>query len=54
MLRFGRKPKGKEPLGGRRVGRRILEKYNGWKVDWIDVSQEKGQCRSLVNTLMNL
>jgi hypothetical protein len=27
----------------------------GWDgVDWIDVAQDRNQCRSLVNTVMNL
>jgi hypothetical protein len=53
------KPEGKRPLG--RPRRRWV--YNikvnlgetGWDgVDWIDMAQDRDQCRVLVNTVLNL
>jgi hypothetical protein len=53
------KPEGKRSLGRRR--RRWV--YNikmdlreiGWDgVDWIDMAQDRGQWRALVNTVLNL
>jgi hypothetical protein len=53
------RPEGKRPLG--RPRRRWVDniKINlreiGWNcMDWIDLAQNRDQCRSLVNTVMNL
>jgi hypothetical protein len=53
------KPGGKRPLGRKR--RRWVDTIKmdlreiGWDVmDWIDVGQDRGQWRALVNTVMNL
>jgi hypothetical protein len=53
------KPQGKRPLG--RPRRRWVDNIEmdlreiGWDgVDWIELAQDRGQWRSLVNTLMNL
>jgi hypothetical protein len=50
--------KGKKPLGRRR--RRWVDnvKMNlreiGWGgIDWIDLAQDRDQCRALVNTVIN-
>jgi hypothetical protein len=32
----------------------ILEKQDGGGMDWIDLAQDMGQWRALVNTVMNL
>jgi transposase len=49
------KPKGKRPLGTPRrrwVDTIIIEV--GWDgVDWIDMAQDRGQWRTLVNTVLN-
>jgi hypothetical protein len=53
------KPEGKGPLG--RPRRRWMDnikmdlreiKWDG--MDWIDLAQDRYQCRALVNTVMNL
>jgi hypothetical protein len=53
------KPEGKRPLG--RPIRRLVNnikmnrRETGWYgMDWIDLVQDRGQCRALVNTEMNL
>jgi hypothetical protein len=53
------KPVGKGPLG--RPRRRGVDNIKmdlreiGWKgMDWIDLAQDRDQCRVPVNTLMNL
>jgi hypothetical protein len=52
-------PGGKRPLG--RPRRRWVDNIKmdlremGWdSVDWIDLAQDRDQCRALVNTVMNL
>jgi hypothetical protein len=52
------KPEGKRPLG--RPRRRWVDNIKidlrgiGWDVmDWIDLAQDRDQCRTLVNTVMN-
>jgi hypothetical protein len=53
------KPEGKRPLGTPR--RRWVNNIKidlrevGWDgMDWIDLAQDRGQWRALVNTVMNL
>jgi hypothetical protein len=53
------KPESKRPLGKPR--RRLVDNIKmvlgeiGWDgVDWIDLAQDRGQWRTLVNTVMNL
>jgi hypothetical protein len=53
------KPEGKKPLG--RPRRRWVHNIRmdlgekGWDgVDWIDMAQDRDQCRALVNTVMKL
>jgi hypothetical protein len=53
------KPEGKRPLG--RPRRRLMDNIKmdlreiGWDgVDWIDISQDRGQWRVLVNTVLNI
>jgi hypothetical protein len=53
------KPEGKRPLG--RPRRRWVDNIKiylreiGWDgVDWIDLAQDRGQWRALVNTVMSL
>jgi hypothetical protein len=53
------KPKGKRPLG--RPRRRWVDNIEiylreiGWDdIDWIDLTQDRDQWRTLVNTVMNL
>jgi hypothetical protein len=52
------KPEGKRPL--RRPRRRWVNikmdlREIGWDgVDWIDMAQDRGQWRALVNTILNL
>jgi hypothetical protein len=53
------KPEGKRRLG--RPRRRWVDNIKmdlteiGWDgVDWIDLAQDRDQCRALVNTVMNL
>jgi hypothetical protein len=53
------KPEGKRPLG--RPRRRWVDNIKmdlreiGWDGrDWIDLAQDRDQCRALVNTVMNL
>jgi hypothetical protein len=53
------KPEGKRPLG--RPKRRWVDnikmdlRERGWDgVDWIELAQDREQCRALVNTVMNL
>jgi hypothetical protein len=54
-----RKPEGKRPLGRPRSrwvdNIKIDLKEIEWDgIDWIDLGQERGQWRDLVNTVMNL
>jgi hypothetical protein len=56
---LGEKPEGKRPL--RRHRRRWVNnikmdlKEIGWVgMDWIDVAEDRDQCRDLLNTVMNL
>jgi hypothetical protein len=56
---FMGKPKGKRPLGIPRHRWEHNSKIDlrgiGWGVmDWIDLAQDRGQRRALVNTVMNL
>jgi hypothetical protein len=53
------KPEGKRPLG--RLRRRLVDNIKmdlreiGWDcVDWIDMAQDRGQWRTVVNTVLNL
>jgi hypothetical protein len=53
------KPERKRPLG--RPRRRWVDSIEmhlremGWGgMDWIDLAEDRNQCRALVNTLMNL
>jgi hypothetical protein len=53
------KPEGKRPLG--RPRRRRVDNIKkdlreiGWDgMDWIDLAQDRDQCRALVNRVMNL
>jgi hypothetical protein len=53
------KPEGKRPLG--RPRRRWVDnikmdlKEIGWVgIDWIELAQDRDQCRAVVNTVMNL
>jgi transposase len=53
------KPEGKKPLGRPRC--RWMDNIKmglteiGWSgMDWIDLTQDRGQWRALVNTVMNL
>jgi hypothetical protein len=53
------KPDGKRPLGKtkhRWVGniKRNLRKIRWDGVDWIDIAQDRGQRRALMNTVLNL
>jgi hypothetical protein len=52
-------PEGKRPLG--RSRRRWIDNIKtnireiGWDgMDWIDLAQDRGECRDLLNTVMNL
>jgi hypothetical protein len=52
-------PEGKRPLGRRR--RKSVDNIKidlreiGWGcIDWIDLAQDRDECRTLVNTVMNL
>jgi hypothetical protein len=54
-------PEGKRPLGRPRHTRRWVDNIKmdlreiGWGgMDWIDLAQDRDQCRALVNTVMNL
>jgi hypothetical protein len=52
-------PEGKSPLGRPRrrwVGNiKIDLRQPGWYgIDWIDLAQDRDQCRILVNTVMHL
>jgi hypothetical protein len=53
------KPEGKRPLGRSRcrwvdnIKMDLIE--TGWNgMDWIDMAQDRGQWRALVNTVLNL
>jgi hypothetical protein len=52
------KPEGKRPLGRPRhrwvdnIKMDLRERKDG--MDWIDLEQDRGQWRALVNTVMNL
>jgi hypothetical protein len=53
------KPKGKRPLG--RPKQRWVDnikmdlRETGWGgMDWINLAQDREQCKALVNTVMNL
>jgi hypothetical protein len=53
------KPEGKRLLGkpGRRcctILKWILRDIGWGGMDWIDLAQERDQCRALVNTVMNV
>jgi hypothetical protein len=53
------KPEGKRPLGRpRRMWVDNMKMYFseiGWAgMDWIDLAQDRDQCRALVSTVMNL
>jgi hypothetical protein len=53
------KPGGKRPLGKPRhrwvYNIKVDFREIGWDgMDWIDLAQDRGQWRSLVNTVMNL
>jgi hypothetical protein len=53
------KPEGKRPLGRRRRrwedGIRRDLRENGWRsVEWMQLAQDRGRWRALVNTVMNL
>jgi hypothetical protein len=51
------KPEEKRPLGRRRWVDNIKTDLReiGWdSMDWIDLVQDRDQCRALVNTVMNL
>jgi hypothetical protein len=39
-------------VGGRTILKLILEREDG--MDWIDLAQDRDQCRTLMNTVMNL
>jgi hypothetical protein len=56
---FGGEPEGKRPLGRPRRrwedGIKVDLKEIGWgSVEWIQLVQDRGQWRALVNTVMNL
>jgi hypothetical protein len=53
------KPEGKRPLGRPRCrwvdNTKMGVRETGWGgIDWIDLAQDRGQWRALVNTVMNL
>jgi hypothetical protein len=49
------KPKGKRPLGRPRRRWEDNLRERGWDgMDWIDLTQDKGQWRALVNMVMNI
>jgi hypothetical protein len=53
------KPEGKRPLGRPRCrwvdNIKIDFREIGWdEMDWIDLTQDRGRWRALVNTVMNL
>jgi hypothetical protein len=52
------KPEGKRPHGRPRCRWKDNIKMNlrelGWAMDWIDLAQDRGRCRALVNAVMNL
>jgi hypothetical protein len=53
------KPEGKSPLGRpRRIWdggvRMDLREIGGESVDWIQLAQDRGRWRAVVNTVMNL
>jgi hypothetical protein len=53
------KPEGKRPLGRprRRWGDNIktdLQEVGCWGMDWIEMAQDRGRWRALVNAVMNL
>jgi hypothetical protein len=52
------KPEGNRPLGKPRHkwvdNIKIDLRDIGWDIDWIDLAENKGQWRAVVNTVMNL
>jgi hypothetical protein len=59
IVYWGGMPKTKRPLG--RPRRKWVDNIKmdlreiGWDgIDWIDLAQNRDQCRALVNTVMNL
>jgi hypothetical protein len=53
------KPEGKRPLGRQRRNwvdniKIDLREIGGDGVDWIDMAQDRDQCRALVNTVLKL
>jgi hypothetical protein len=53
------KPEEKRPLGRPRRGwedniKMYLREIGGGDMDWIDLTQDRGQWRALMNTVMNL
>jgi hypothetical protein len=43
-----------QDVGGWIILKRICREIGWGGMDWIDLVQDKGQCRALVNTVMNL
>jgi hypothetical protein len=48
------KPNGKRPLGRPRCIKMDLREIGWADTDWIDLAQDRGQWRILVNTVVNL
>jgi hypothetical protein len=40
-------------VGGWKILKWILEKWDGDGMDWIDLAQDRDQWKALVNTVMN-
>jgi transposase len=49
----GRRPLGRPGVDGRIILKWIFKKWNGG-MDWIELAQDKGRWRALVNAVMNL